>query len=236
MLEPEELDDRYFMLRVRLDGGALDHRAAARASARSPQTFARDTADVTDRQNIQSTGSGSRTCRRSGASSRPSACSPPRPAATTPRVILGSPVAGHRRRRGDRRHAGDRRDRRALHRRPRSSPTCRASSRPRSPGSRTWRTRSTTSRSSASCTPSTAPASTCGSAAGCPPTRSSPQRLGAWVPLDEVARRLGRRRRRSSATTATAGCATARASSSSSPTGAPRSSARCWRTSTSAAS
>ena len=36
-------------------------------------------------------------------------------------------------------------------------------------------------------TPSTAPASTCGSAAACPPTRCSAQRLGVWVPLDEVA-------------------------------------------------
>lgn len=30
ILEPEELDDKYFMLRVRIDGGRIDHRAAAR--------------------------------------------------------------------------------------------------------------------------------------------------------------------------------------------------------------
>lgn len=30
ILEPEELDDKYFMLRVRIDGGRIDHAAAAR--------------------------------------------------------------------------------------------------------------------------------------------------------------------------------------------------------------
>src|SRR6478752_8076020 len=52
ILEPEELDDRYFMLRVRLDGGALTTEQL-RALGEISQTYARDTADVTDRQNIQ---------------------------------------------------------------------------------------------------------------------------------------------------------------------------------------
>src|SRR5687768_6009638 len=51
-LEPEELDDRYFMLRVRIDGGALTTEQL-RALGEISQTYARDTADVTDRQNIQ---------------------------------------------------------------------------------------------------------------------------------------------------------------------------------------
>ena len=52
MLEEEELDDEYFMLRVRSDGRLLDHRAV-RALGQIGVDFARDTADVTDRENIQ---------------------------------------------------------------------------------------------------------------------------------------------------------------------------------------
>ena len=48
----EELDDRYFMLRVRSDGRLLAP-AAVRALGTIGQDFARDTADVTDRANIQ---------------------------------------------------------------------------------------------------------------------------------------------------------------------------------------
>jgi len=51
-LEEEELDDRYFMLRVRSDGKLLSP-AAVRALGQIGVDFARDTADVTDRQNIQ---------------------------------------------------------------------------------------------------------------------------------------------------------------------------------------
>ncbi|MDT7613361.1 MAG: hypothetical protein QOF00_808 [Pseudonocardiales bacterium] len=92
-LEPEELDDSYFMLRVRLDGGALTTEQL-RALGEISQTYARDTADVTDRQNIQYhwidivdmpaiwerlEGLGMITTEACG---------------DTPRVILGSPVAG----------------------------------------------------------------------------------------------------------------------------------------------
>ena len=48
----EELDDRFFMLRVRSDGRLLAP-AAVRALGTIGQDFARDTADVTDRANIQ---------------------------------------------------------------------------------------------------------------------------------------------------------------------------------------
>ncbi len=92
-LEPEELDDRYFMLRVRLDGGAVSTEQL-RALGEISQEHARDTADVTDRQNVQYhwieiesmpaiwrklEGLGMRTTEACG---------------DTPRVVLGSPVAG----------------------------------------------------------------------------------------------------------------------------------------------
>lgn len=52
ILEEEELDDRYFMLRVRSDGKLLSP-ATVRALGQIGVDFARDTADVTDRENIQ---------------------------------------------------------------------------------------------------------------------------------------------------------------------------------------
>jgi sulfite reductase (ferredoxin) len=51
-LEEEELDDRYFMMRVRSDGKLLSA-DAVRTLGSIGVDFARDTADVTDRQNIQ---------------------------------------------------------------------------------------------------------------------------------------------------------------------------------------
>jgi sulfite reductase (ferredoxin) len=52
MLEEEELDDEYFMLRVRSDGRVLSA-DTVRALGAIGVDFARDTADVTDRENIQ---------------------------------------------------------------------------------------------------------------------------------------------------------------------------------------
>jgi sulfite reductase (ferredoxin) len=52
VLEPEELDDRYFMLRVRIDGGQLSN-DQLRVIAYISRRYARGTADVTDRQNVQ---------------------------------------------------------------------------------------------------------------------------------------------------------------------------------------
>lgn len=90
---PEELSDRYFMLRVRLDGGAVTT-DQVRTLAGISTDFARGTADISDRQNIQYhwiriedvpkiwrrlEASGMRTTEACG---------------DTPRVILGSPVAG----------------------------------------------------------------------------------------------------------------------------------------------
>ncbi len=51
-LDEEELDDEYFMLRVRSDGRLLSH-DAVRALGQIGVDFGRDTADVTDRENIQ---------------------------------------------------------------------------------------------------------------------------------------------------------------------------------------
>ncbi|MDQ0384665.1 sulfite reductase SirA [Streptomyces mutabilis] len=93
VLEPEELDDSYFMLRVRVDGGALTT-AQLRVIGEISQEFARGTADITDRQNVQYhwiriedvpeiwnrlEGVGLSTVTACG---------------DTPRVMIGSPVAG----------------------------------------------------------------------------------------------------------------------------------------------
>jgi sulfite reductase (ferredoxin) len=52
VLEPHELDDEYFMLRIRVDTGQLSLEQL-RTIAEISQRYARDTADITDRQNIQ---------------------------------------------------------------------------------------------------------------------------------------------------------------------------------------
>ncbi|MDR7254611.1 sulfite reductase (ferredoxin) [Nocardioides sp. BE266] len=51
-LEEEELDDRFFMMRVRTDGAILDAEAL-RALGEVSTSYARNTADITDRNNIQ---------------------------------------------------------------------------------------------------------------------------------------------------------------------------------------
>ncbi|HEX8489028.1 MAG TPA: nitrite/sulfite reductase, partial [Propionibacteriaceae bacterium] len=92
-LDPHELDDSYFMLRVRIDGGALTTEQL-RVIAQISVDFARDTADVTDRQNIQlhwiRVEDVPEIWRRLEAVglSTTEACG------DCPRVILGSPVAG----------------------------------------------------------------------------------------------------------------------------------------------
>ena len=92
-LTPEELEDEFFMLRVRIDGGQLTTEQL-RVVAGISTEFARGTADITDRQNVQlhwirvedvpeiwrrleAVGLGTT-----------EACG------DVPRVILGSPVAG----------------------------------------------------------------------------------------------------------------------------------------------
>lgn len=92
-LEPHELEDKYFMLRVRIDGGQLTTEQLRVIGGISTE-FGRDTADLTDRQNVQlhwirvedvpeiwrrleAVGLGTT-----------EACG------DVPRVVLGSPVAG----------------------------------------------------------------------------------------------------------------------------------------------
>jgi sulfite reductase (ferredoxin) len=52
VLEPEELEDPYFMLRVRIDGGRLDS-SQLRTISTVASRYGRDVADITDRQNVQ---------------------------------------------------------------------------------------------------------------------------------------------------------------------------------------
>jgi sulfite reductase (ferredoxin) len=52
ILEPEELDDEFFMLRARIPGGAISLQQL-RVIAGIATEFGRDFADVTDRQNVQ---------------------------------------------------------------------------------------------------------------------------------------------------------------------------------------
>jgi sulfite reductase (ferredoxin) len=92
-LEPEELDDRYFMLRVRIDGGQLSN-DQLRAVADISDRYARGTADITDRQNVQyhwirieDVPAIWDTLEAVGLSST-EACG------DTPRVMLGCPLAG----------------------------------------------------------------------------------------------------------------------------------------------
>lgn len=93
VLEPEELDDSYFMMRIRIDGGALTTEQL-RVIGEISQTFARDTADISDRQNVQlhwvrveDVPEIWRRLEAVGLSST-EACG------DCPRVVLGSPVAG----------------------------------------------------------------------------------------------------------------------------------------------
>jgi sulfite reductase (ferredoxin) len=92
-LSDEELDDRYFMMRVRIDSGGLTT-DQLRVIGEVSRDHARDTADITDRQNVQYhwiqvedvpeiwrklEGAGLTTLEACG---------------DCPRVVLGSPVAG----------------------------------------------------------------------------------------------------------------------------------------------
>ncbi|QQC92015.1 nitrite/sulfite reductase [Streptomyces alfalfae] len=93
VLAPEELDDEYFMLRVRVDGGRLTTEQL-RVIGGISEEFARGTADLTDRQNVQyhwiRIEDVPEIWRRLEAVGlhTTEACG------DTPRVILGSPVAG----------------------------------------------------------------------------------------------------------------------------------------------
>ncbi|MGH3760707.1 nitrite/sulfite reductase [Actinophytocola sp.] len=92
-LEPEELDDEYFMLRVRIDGGAVTTEQLA-AIGEVSQTYARDTADITDRQNIQYHWIRIEDMPAVWAKLESAGLTTMEACGDSPRVILGSPVAG----------------------------------------------------------------------------------------------------------------------------------------------
>ncbi|WP_432835423.1 nitrite/sulfite reductase [Dactylosporangium sp. CA-092794] len=93
VLEPEELDDRYFMLRIRSDGGQLSV-AQLRTIASISQRFGRDTADITDRQNIQLHWIEIENVPTIWSELEAVGLSTTEACGDTPRVILGSPIAG----------------------------------------------------------------------------------------------------------------------------------------------
>ncbi|GIG60806.1 ferredoxin--nitrite reductase [Longispora fulva] len=93
VLEPHELEDEYFMLRVRIDGGQLSLEQL-RVIADISVKYARSSADLTDRQNIQlhwirieDVPAIWKALEAVGLSTQ-EACG------DVPRVIVGSPVAG----------------------------------------------------------------------------------------------------------------------------------------------
>lgn len=92
-LEPEELEDEYFMLRVRVDGGQLNL-AQLRTIADLSIEFGRDTADLTDRQNIQYHWIDIRDVPTIWNRLEAVGLSTQEACGDCPRVILGSPVAG----------------------------------------------------------------------------------------------------------------------------------------------
>ncbi|HEY2442639.1 MAG TPA: nitrite/sulfite reductase [Streptosporangiaceae bacterium] len=93
LLEPEELDDRYFMLRIRIDGGQLDG-PQLRVIGDISQRYARGTADVTDRQNIQLHWVRIEDVPAIWAALESVGLSTTEACGDTPRVMLGCPVAG----------------------------------------------------------------------------------------------------------------------------------------------
>jgi sulfite reductase (ferredoxin) len=93
VLEPEELDDRYFMLRIRIDGGQLSFEQL-RTIADISRRYARGTADVTDRQNIQLHWIEIESVPAIWAALEGVGLSTMEACGDTPRVMLGCPLAG----------------------------------------------------------------------------------------------------------------------------------------------
>lgn len=92
-LGPDELSDRYFMMRVRLDGGAVTT-GQLRTLASISTDFARGTADISDRQNLQFHWIEIEKVPEIWARLEASGMQTTEACGDTPRVILGSPVAG----------------------------------------------------------------------------------------------------------------------------------------------
>ncbi|HLX50624.1 MAG TPA: nitrite/sulfite reductase [Streptosporangiaceae bacterium] len=93
VLEPEELDDRYFMLRIRIDGGQLSQ-SQLRVIGDVSTRYARGTADITDRQNIQLHWVRIEDVPAIWEALESVGLSTTEACGDTPRVMLGCPVAG----------------------------------------------------------------------------------------------------------------------------------------------
>ncbi|MET9259757.1 nitrite/sulfite reductase [Amycolatopsis sp. NPDC004079] len=93
LLEPEELDDRYFMMRVRIDGGALTTEQL-RVIGEISKEHARDTADISDRQNVQYHWIQIEDVPSIWSRLEAVGLSTTEACGDCPRVVLGSPVAG----------------------------------------------------------------------------------------------------------------------------------------------
>jgi sulfite reductase (ferredoxin) len=92
-LEPHELSDEFFMLRIRSDGGRVDV-AQLRAIADISTQFGRDSADLTDRQNIQLHWIRIEDVPQIWRRLEDVGLTTAEACGDTPRVVLGSPVAG----------------------------------------------------------------------------------------------------------------------------------------------
>ena len=92
-LEPEELDDSYFMMRIRIDGGQLSN-DQLRTIADISERYARGTADLTDRQNVQLHWIRIEDVPAIWEALEAVGLSTMEACGDTPRVVLGCPLAG----------------------------------------------------------------------------------------------------------------------------------------------
>ncbi|MBT2483852.1 MULTISPECIES: nitrite/sulfite reductase [unclassified Microbacterium] len=92
-LEPHELEDEYFMLRVRIDGGQLTTQQL-RVIGEISTEFGRDSADLTDRQNVQLHWVRVEDVPEIWRRLEDVGLSTTEACGDVPRVVLGSPVAG----------------------------------------------------------------------------------------------------------------------------------------------
>jgi len=92
-VEPHELEDEFFMLRIRISGGLLTAEQL-RAIAWCSERFGRDVADVTDRQNVQLHWIHIEDVPRIWEALEAVGLSTQEACGDTPRVMLGCPIAG----------------------------------------------------------------------------------------------------------------------------------------------
>jgi sulfite reductase (ferredoxin) len=91
--EPHELEDEFFMMRIRIPGGQLTSEQL-RAIAWASERFGRDVADVTDRQNVQLHWIRIEDVPRIWERLESTGLSTQEACGDTPRVMIGCPLAG----------------------------------------------------------------------------------------------------------------------------------------------